>query len=40
MAEPPTLTGVDGLVALLSEPDALDGEDVLPGFDCPLTELW
>jgi len=30
----------DGLVALLSEPDALDGEDVLPGFDCPLTELW
>jgi len=30
----------DGSVALLSEHDALDGEDVLPGFGCPLAELW
>jgi len=30
----------DGSVALLSEHDALDGEDVLPGFACLLTALW
>ena len=30
----------DGSVALLFEHDALDGEDVLPGFSCSLTELW
>jgi Uma2 family endonuclease len=30
----------DGSVALLSEHDALEGEDVLPGFECPLADLW
>jgi Uma2 family endonuclease len=30
----------DGSVALLAEHDALEGEDVLPGFGCPLTDLW
>ena len=30
----------DGSVALLSEHDVLEGDDVLPGFGCPLTELW
>jgi Uma2 family endonuclease len=30
----------DGSVALLSEYDMLDGEDVLPGFGCLLTALW
>jgi len=30
----------DGSVALLSEHDTLDGEDVLPGFACLLTALW
>jgi Uma2 family endonuclease len=30
----------DGSVALLSEHDAFDGEDVLPGFACLLTALW
>jgi len=29
-----------GLVALLAEHDALEGEDVLPGFGCSLTDLW
>ena len=29
----------DGSVALLFEHDALDGEDVLPGFGCPLIEV-
>ena len=31
---------VDGSVSLLAEHDALDGEDVLPGFSCSLNELW
>ena len=26
----------DGTESLLAESDALDGEDVLPGFNCPL----
>jgi len=30
----------DGSVALLEPNDALDGEDVLPGFRCPLADLW
>jgi Uma2 family endonuclease len=30
----------DGSVSLLAEHDALDGEDVLPGFSCSLTEVW
>ena len=30
----------DASVALLSEYDTLDGEDVLPGFACLLTALW
>jgi Uma2 family endonuclease len=30
----------DGTVALLSGGDALDGEDVLPGFAVPLAEVW
>ena len=30
----------DGSVALLGERDTLDGEDVLPGFGCPLDSLW
>jgi hypothetical protein len=25
--------------ALLGEDDALDGEDILPGFSCPLAEI-
>jgi Uma2 family endonuclease len=29
----------DGSESLLGESDALDGEDVLPGFTCPLAEL-
>ena len=29
----------DASVALLSENDALDGEDVLPGFSCPLADI-
>jgi Uma2 family endonuclease len=29
----------DGSVSLLSADDALDGEGVLPGFSCPLSEL-
>src|SRR6266566_5258726 len=30
----------DGSESLLDSNDALDGEDVLPGFACPLSELW
>jgi len=30
----------DGSVALLDLGEGLDGEDVLPGFSCPLEELW
>ena len=30
----------DGSVDLLADQDALDGEDVLPGFSCPLADLW
>jgi Uma2 family endonuclease len=30
----------DGSESLLCPHDALDGEDVLPGFRCPLSELW
>jgi len=30
----------DGSVDLLADQDALDGEDVLPGFACPLDDLW
>ena len=29
----------DGTMSLLSESDLLDGEDVLPGFRCPLREI-
>jgi hypothetical protein len=29
----------DTSVALLGEDGALDGEDVLPGFACPLAEI-
>ena len=29
----------DASVGLLSETDTLDGEDVLPGFSCPLAEI-
>lgn len=30
----------DGRSSFLSEDDALDGEDVLPGFRLPLSEVW
>ena len=30
----------DGKLSLLGPADALDGEDVLPGFSCPLEEIW
>ena len=30
----------DGSVSLLAEYDALDGEDVLPGFSCSLADVW
>lgn len=30
----------DGSVATLGERDRLDGEVVLPGFSCPLDQLW
>lgn len=30
----------DGSEALLGPDDALDGEDVLPGFRCALVDLW
>lgn len=30
----------DGSEALLGPIDALDGEELLPGFRCPLAELW
>lgn len=30
----------DGSEALLGSDDALDGEDVLPGFRCALQTLW
>lgn len=30
----------DGTVTLLDATGSLDGEDVLPGFACPLTRLW
>lgn len=29
----------DGTVSVISESEALDGEDVLPGFACPLAEV-
>jgi len=29
----------DGTNSLLAESDALDGEDVLPGFSCPLGSI-
>ena len=30
----------DGSEALLGPNETLDGEDVLPGFRCPLVDLW
>ena len=30
----------DGSVSLLAEHEALNGEDVLPGFSCSLAEVW
>jgi Uma2 family endonuclease len=30
----------DGSESLLGPSDALDGEEVLPGFRCPLVDLW
>jgi Uma2 family endonuclease len=30
----------DGSESLFGSSDALDGEDVLPAFRCPLTDLW
>ena len=30
----------DGSVDLLANRDALSGEDVLPGFSCPLEDVW
>jgi Uma2 family endonuclease len=30
----------DGSVDLLANQDALDGEDVLPGFSCSLADVW
>jgi Uma2 family endonuclease len=30
----------DGTESMLAEHDTLDGEDVLPGFACALTEVW
>ncbi len=30
----------DGSESLLGADDALEGEDLLPGFRCPLAELW
>jgi len=30
----------DGSEALLGTNETLDGEGVLPGFRCPLAELW
>lgn len=30
----------DGSESLLGPDDALDGEDLLPGFRCPLADLW
>jgi len=30
----------DGSVDLLADRDALSGEDVLPGFSCPLEDIW
>ena len=30
----------DGSEALLGSDETLDGEDVLPGFRCPLVDLW
>lgn len=30
----------DGSESLLTDRDALDGEDLLPGFSCPLTEVF
>jgi Uma2 family endonuclease len=35
-----TVHRADGMPAVLEGDDALDGEDVLPGFRCPLTKLW
>jgi len=30
----------DGSLAVLREMDSLDGEDVLPGFACPLGDVF
>ena len=30
----------DGSVDLLADHDALNGEQVLPGFSCPLADVW
>jgi len=30
----------DGTVAMVGPDDELDGEDVIPGFRCPLADLW
>jgi Uma2 family endonuclease len=30
----------DASVDLLANQDALSGEDVLPGFSCPLDDIW
>jgi Uma2 family endonuclease len=30
----------DGTEAVLSETDALPGEDVLPGFSCPVSSIF
>jgi len=29
----------DGSLSVLGNDDSLDGEDVLPGFSCPLTDV-
>lgn len=35
-----TVYRADGSLSLLSEHDALAGEDVLPGFSCALADFW
>jgi Uma2 family endonuclease len=30
----------DGFVDLLADQDALNGEDVLPGFSCSIADIW
>lgn len=38
--EPGRVYRADGSESLLSASDSLDGEDLLPGFRCPLADLW